>query len=97
MSKQDRQGVRTASDLERKYDFALLSKETGVGDTGRISQVEQMVSQYIATTNGRLEEISTEVTKNAEAIETIKTQGMGELVASYDEEKEALTLSVTPI
>lgn len=59
MSKQDRQGVRTARDLERKYDFRKL---TGGGAfTGAvpesISQLTQTLSQFITQTNVRFEEV----------------------------------------
>lgn len=44
MSKQDRQGVRTAQDLERKYDFSLLGK--GGNQDLRISQLMQSLAQF---------------------------------------------------
>lgn len=43
MSKQDRQGVRTAQDLERKYDFSQLGK--GGNRDLQISQLMQSLAQ----------------------------------------------------
>ena len=42
MSKRDRQGVRTASDLERKYDFGSLGK--GGNQDAKISQLMQSLT-----------------------------------------------------
>lgn len=42
MSKRDRQGVRTASDLERKYDFGSLGK--GGNQYAKISQLMQSLT-----------------------------------------------------
>ena len=44
MSKQDRTYTRTASDLERKYDFGSLGKGGG-GDSERMSQFAQELSE----------------------------------------------------
>lgn len=58
MSKQDRQGVRTPADIERKYDLARLNQ---VGQGGgsmsdeQLSTFRQEVQQYMAITNGRIE------------------------------------------
>ncbi len=58
MSKQDRQGVRTPADIERKYDLARLNQ---VGQGGgalsdeQLNTFRQEVHQYMATTNGRIE------------------------------------------
>lgn len=42
MSKRDRQGVRTASDLERKYDFGSLGK--GGNQEAKMSQLMQSLA-----------------------------------------------------
>lgn len=59
MSKQDRQGVRNASDLERKYDFSLISGD-GKGYSRQAEQINnltQAFAQFVALTNGRLAEL----------------------------------------
>ena len=60
MSKQDRQGARTVSDLERKYDFEYLS---GQGDNSvanlarQLNSLNQTLAQFMASTNGKIEEL----------------------------------------
>lgn len=60
MSKQDRQGVRTAMDLERKYDFGLLS-QTQKSDDTRVTQLVQDFSQYKTTVDNELENLKQEI------------------------------------
>lgn len=59
MKKQDRCGVRTASDLEQKYDFGALGNNAT--STAKLEeqtkQLNQTLSQFIANTNARFEEI----------------------------------------
>lgn len=65
MSKQDRQGVRTASDLERKYDFSMISGDgvKGFNSTKeQVAQLTQSFSQYVADTNGRIESLEGDAT-----------------------------------
>lgn len=58
MSKQDRQGVRTATDLERKYDFRLISNPTNQGSYNQqISQLQQTLAQFMASTAAALQEL----------------------------------------
>lgn len=60
MSKQDRQGARTVSDLERKYDFEFIS---GQGDNSvanlarQLNSLNQTLAQFMASTNGKIEEL----------------------------------------
>lgn len=56
MSKQDRQGVRTAADLERKYDFGSFGKGGG-GDSEQTSKLSQLLSQFMTATNKKIGEI----------------------------------------
>lgn len=60
MSKQDRQGVRTAADLERKYDFGQVFGE-GEGSYAKIAdqlnRVNQTLAQFTAYANGKFEEL----------------------------------------
>jgi hypothetical protein len=57
MSKQDRQGVRKASDIEQKYDLSML-KEFGKGGTQQkeeLSKITQEFSQFYVQVNARLQ------------------------------------------
>lgn len=58
MSKQDRQIVRTAHDIERKYDLGRLKNAQGSkGNETAISNLTQTLNQFIANTNAKFEEI----------------------------------------
>lgn len=61
MSKQDRQGVRTATDLERKYDFGLLGKTAGGVDDQKLAQLTQTVTQYMTETNNAINGLQEQV------------------------------------
>ena len=67
MKKQDRCGVRTASDLEQKYNLGGLAGNatSNARLEAQTQQLNQTLSQFIANTNARFEEI--------EEIETIGT------------------------
>lgn len=56
MSKQDRQGVRTPADLERKYELSQIStqKDETSRQSLQINQLSQTLSQFIAKTNSEL-------------------------------------------
>lgn len=57
MSKQDRQGVRTAADIERKYELGQISaqKDTTSKQSNQISQLAQTLSLFVSRMNGELE------------------------------------------
>lgn len=58
MSKQDRQGVRTPADIERKYDLGRLKNGQGSAKQEiMIAQLTQTLNQYMAQTNAKLEEV----------------------------------------
>lgn len=67
MNKQDRQGVRTPADLERKYNFGRVLSDTEISyeqmlsmlnrQNQMISQLTQTISQFMADTNARLSEL----------------------------------------
>lgn len=59
MSKQDRQGVRTASDIERKYNLGDISKNQDMGSKQAIQlqQVNQDLANFMAKTNAKIEEL----------------------------------------
>lgn len=59
MSKQDRQGVRHAAELERKYSFGdIAESRKGLDETGvKTSRLEQQLNQYMASTNAVIAEL----------------------------------------
>lgn len=58
MSKQDRQGVRTPSDLERKYDFGQLSGANSHKlQTEKLNQLTQTISQFMTNVMSELSEL----------------------------------------
>ena len=60
MSKQDRQGVRTPADIERKYDLELLAGQGERSNEKLLQQINllnQTLAQFMATTNGKIEEL----------------------------------------
>lgn len=58
MSKQDRQGVRTPADIERKYNLGALNLGGGGDSTEKLSmqldQLSKAFSQYVAETNVKI-------------------------------------------
>lgn len=50
MSKQDRQGVRTPADIERKYELGQIAsqKDTSGKQSIQISQLSQTLAQFMA-------------------------------------------------
>ena len=56
MSKQDRVFTRTADALERKYEFSKIGKGGG-GDSSKVSQLEQTLSQFMADMNGKMADL----------------------------------------
>lgn len=59
MSKQDRQGVRTATDIERKYNLGQLNDFRGQSQKQDLALTEiiQTVNQFIADTNAKFNAI----------------------------------------
>lgn len=70
MSKQDRQGVRTPADLERKYDFGLLSEQSKANSeiNNQINQLNQSMSMFMASTNGSMEQMSSDIDDLEQAV-----------------------------
>lgn len=60
MSKQDRQGVRTATELERKYNFGEVFGD-GAGSyakvTEQLNRLNRAMAQFMANTIGAIEEL----------------------------------------
>lgn len=63
MSKQDRQGVRKASDIEQKYDLSKLNDLSSY--TGRqseqISKLTQSLSQFSVEVSNKIRELSEQI------------------------------------
>lgn len=59
MSRQDRQGVRTPADIERKYDLGQLAASRGLTMKQEqvLNQLSQSLQQFIATTNAKISEL----------------------------------------
>ena len=89
MSKQDRQGVRTAADIERKYELGQISaqKDTTSKQSNQISQLAQTLSLFVSRMNGELETLLQTVEKANEEI--VGLQGMiypvGSIYVATDE------------
>lgn len=66
MSKQDRQGVRTPADLERKYDFAgiLRQEQNAQSQSEQISRLEQAFSQFTVTVNSEIKKLQEQISEN---------------------------------
>ena len=80
MSKQDRQGVRTPADLERKYDFGLLAGQSNATSelSNQINQLNQSMAIFEASTNGSIEQLSGEIDDLEQAVsELIQGGGSG--------------------
>jgi ABC-type transporter Mla subunit MlaD len=107
MSKQDRVYTRRASEIEQKYDLSLLSKGVSGRQNEQINQLSQTVAQYTATTNARFEEIQTTTDERLNDLETTTDEKLADMqkqidenvpivkaMISYDEDTEALTISL---
>lgn len=83
MSKQDRQGVRTAADLERKYEFGDIGKQSGKLDRygNQVSQLNQALSQFMVETNAAIKSLQEKMTG-------IEVAGRQELQYAKFEESE---------
>lgn len=63
--KHDRQGVRQAKDLERKYDLGSIGEiKNRQFQSTDISKLIQALSQYQATVNGELESLRTQISNS---------------------------------
>lgn len=64
MSKQDRQGVRKASDLEQKYNFGMLAGKGNKSNEAlarQIGTLNQSFSQFAAFCKGKFEELEKKI------------------------------------
>jgi phage-related protein len=61
--KQDRNGVRTAADLERKYDFSSIKKAVQLSEEG-INKTNATLDQFIKETTEDLEQLQSQIDGN---------------------------------
>lgn len=72
MSKQDRQGVRTPADVERKYNLGKLASQGASPQTQEIiSRLNQTLNRYMATTDAALSALD-------ERLSTMEEQSPGD-------------------
>lgn len=66
MSKQDMQGVRTPSDLERKYDLAAIvgMKKAVLQAENQITKINSTLEKFIISTLGSLENMQSQIDGN---------------------------------
>lgn len=66
MSKQDRQGVRTATDLERKYDLASLEvvKKAVRNSVEGLNKTNKTLEEFMTSTLGSIEELREQIDGN---------------------------------
>lgn len=66
MSKQDRQGVRTATDLERKYDLASLVgvKRAVENNVEGLNKTNTMLEEFMTSTLGTINELQSQIDGN---------------------------------
>lgn len=59
MSKQDRQGVRKASDIEQKYNLGSIAKQESQGkqQSEKLSQLNQALAQFEVAMIARISEV----------------------------------------
>lgn len=74
--KHDRQGVRTAADIERKYDFGQIADvgKTIEKQSSEILRIGQDVTQFISTTDRAFDDLKTETNRSvSQAVEAANT------------------------
>lgn len=59
MSRQDRQGVRTPADVERKYNLGKVASSQGLSEKQKmqLDQLNQTLTQFMASTNAKFEQL----------------------------------------
>lgn len=61
VNKRDRQQVRTAAELENKYDFSKMANQQDLGkDSLQIKALRQEVTRFMAATNAAIAELSSQ-------------------------------------
>lgn len=87
MSKQDRQGVRTPADLERKYELGQISaqKDTSSKQSNQIAQMSQTLSQFMANVNAEIAALN----KSMEKVRN-NSHPVGSVYISFDSSEPSL-------
>lgn len=73
MDKRDKVAVRTPLQLEQKYNLGQLSANSVENSKimSQLSQINQMVSQFVSATNGKLSELEQSVADAYDYIDSI--------------------------
>jgi hypothetical protein len=95
MSKQDRQAVRTAVDVEIKYGLGKQKSSQGLSakQEERINQLSQTIQQYTNKTNGYIDELNDEVGE----LETAVGEANAKIKDLEDNQAISPTITVTEI
>ena len=65
MSKQDRQGVRTPQDVERKYLLSLVGLEKAVkNNEDGLNKTQKSLEEFVTSTLGSIEELQSQIDGN---------------------------------
>ncbi len=88
MSKQDRQGVRTAADIERKYNFGKSFAEV-MGIATEAQDAAKQATEAVGETNERLLQAETSIRRNEQAIE-ITASGLETVEGDVVEQKSTI-------
>ena len=91
MSKQDRQGVRTPVDLERKYSFGQTFNRQGT----QINQLNQEMSQFMAKTDSAIADLDESVAGLPELTRTVNS--LRQSVTALDINVSSLDQSLSEI
>ena len=85
MSKRDRQGVRTPTDIERKYSLGEISNLRGSSarQESILKEMAQELSQYITVTNAKIKEVNDLISSLDETIEGIVNADINEQTPTY--------------
>ena len=106
MSKQDRQGVRTPADLERKYTFADINKtkKAGANTASQVVWLAAATEQYAQRTDAAIADTelkvnaalaaANEAQKTAEAA-ALRAYPIGAIFMSFDNTDPALVFGGT--
>lgn len=97
MSKQDRQGVRTARDIEAKYDLSKLKKPQGGGSKDiHVQQLTQALNQFMAETNTKFDENKDVFENKADLDEKgkLKSEQIPDEILKEDDLSEAINTAL---
>ena len=102
MSKQDRQGVRTPADVERKYNLGQLASAQGssVKVESALRQLSQSFESHVTDTNAEMEELNNKIEQlevlRPEPIIYSSAQNAQITEAGIDTDTDGVSISVPP-